>query len=96
MKEKTPHILNASSNLLGFCFFILTAVKTLGVPEATFIDEIVTIAILLLAISVFLSFLSIRNIKEKSEKYELYADYTFLSAILFIVIIAALLFFSIV
>ena len=96
MKEKPPHILNAASNLLGFCFFVLISIKTLGVPEATFIDEIVSITIFFLAISVFLSFLSIRNIDKKSDTYESYADYVFLFSIILIVIIAILLLVSII
>lgn len=91
MKEKTPHILSAASNLLGFCFFVLVTIKTAGDHQKTFSDEFVAISILLLAVSIFLSFLSIRSVDEKAEIYERWADYTFLAGIISIIFIALLL-----
>jgi hypothetical protein len=37
-----PHILNASSNLLGICFVVLTSLKVLNVAKNTIIDEVAT------------------------------------------------------
>ena len=91
MNDKTPHILNAASNLLGFCFFVLATVKTLGVRDVRQLDYIVAITIVLLAISVFLSFLSIRNSWGKGVLFERYADYIFLTGVVAIVVIAFIL-----
>jgi hypothetical protein len=64
--DKSPHILNASSNLLGLCFVVLTSLKLFKISQKTFIDELTSIAIVLFMASCILSFLSIRgNIKKK-------------------------------
>jgi hypothetical protein len=31
--NKSPHILNASSNLLGICFVVLTSLKVLNISK---------------------------------------------------------------
>ena len=46
MNDKSPHILNASSNLLGLCFIVLTSLKVLNLTEATVIDELTAVAII--------------------------------------------------
>jgi hypothetical protein len=64
--DKSPHILNASSNLLGLCFVVLTSLKLFKISQKTFIDELTSVAIVLFMASCILSFLSIRgNIKKK-------------------------------
>jgi hypothetical protein len=59
--EKSPHILNASSNLLGICFIVLTSLKLLDKSETTIIDEVTIVAIIFFMASCVLSFLSMRN-----------------------------------
>ena len=82
MKEKSSHILNASSNLLGFCLIIITSMKISKIDQSSYIDEFAGLASLFLVTSCFLSFLSIRNKNSKSsDKYEKIADYLFLSAL---------------
>ena len=77
--NKSPHILNSSSNLLGFCFIVLTSLHILNRSEQTIIDEIVAFASLLFMTCSILSFLSIRSKNAKrSEWYENIADYIFL------------------
>ncbi|MFM2381555.1 MAG: hypothetical protein RLZZ76_322, partial [Candidatus Parcubacteria bacterium] len=52
MPDKNAHILNASSNLLGFCFFVLVSIKALrGVIAFEVLDEIVALSILFFSIS---------------------------------------------
>ncbi|MFB0495344.1 hypothetical protein ABID99_001581 [Mucilaginibacter sp. OAE612] len=46
--DKSPHILNAASNLLGLCFVVLTSLKFLKMSDRTYIDETVTIALVFL------------------------------------------------
>jgi hypothetical protein len=79
--EKSPHILNASSNLLGLCFVVLTSLKLFKISGSTVIDEITTIAIVLFMVSCILSFLSIRGSMKTSSKYENIADYLFLGGL---------------
>lgn len=88
--DKSPHILNASSNLLGICFIVLTSLKLLKLSEKTIVDEVTTGAIILFMSSCVLSFLSIRG-NIKGERYELIADYLFLGGI-FMLFLTALLF----
>jgi hypothetical protein len=73
--DRSPHILNASSNLLGLCFVVLTSLKILKFSNTTLIDELTIVATILFMISCILSFLSIRgNVK----RYENIADVAFL------------------
>ncbi|MBN9313113.1 MAG: hypothetical protein BGO40_09890 [Chryseobacterium sp. 39-10] len=93
MENKSSHILNASSNLLGFCLVIITSLKVMKFSHNTFIDEAAVAASLCLASSTLFSFLSLRTFNEKLEvKYEKVADYFFLTALLCIMV--AILMFS--
>lgn len=76
--EKSSHVLNASSNLLGICFIVLTSLKVLGKSEKTIIDEITFAAIILFMSSCFLSFLSIRHTSRHGDLFESIADVIFL------------------
>jgi hypothetical protein len=83
--RKSPHILNTSSNLLGFCLIVLTSIKVAGFNHVTIIDDCTGVAALLLMASCLLSFLSLRSANpQRSEKIEVVADYIFLSALIFI------------
>lgn len=80
--EKSPHILNTSSNLLGFCLVILTSLKITNYSEQTLIDEFTAISAMLFMVSSLLSFLSIRSENERlSYRYEKMADFIFLGAL---------------
>lgn len=79
--EKSPHILNASSNLLGLCFVVLTSLKLLNISSKTIIDELTTVATILFMASCILSFLSIRGSIQKSSRLESIADLLFLSGL---------------
>jgi hypothetical protein len=80
-KEKSPHILNASSNLLGICFILLTSLRLLSNTEKTIIDEITVAATILFTASCIFSFLSIRGHTRKSDLFEKVADYIFLAGL---------------
>ncbi len=83
MEKKSPHILNASSGLLGFCLVILTSLEITKVSDRSYIDEVAGVASFCLAISCLLSFMAIRSIKANYEmKYEKIADYLFITALL--------------
>ena len=89
--HKSPHILNASSNLLGLCFVVLTSLKLLNISQKTAIDESTTAAIIFFMSSCILSFLSIRGNIKNGGKYENIADYLFLGG-LFILFVTTILF----
>jgi uncharacterized membrane protein SirB2 len=94
-QEKSPHILNTSSNLLGFCLIVLTSIRISRSGSATMIDDITGIAAVLLVISCILSFLSIRTKKElRSEKLENIADIVFLVALICIALTIILVSFN--
>ncbi|RYF85753.1 MAG: hypothetical protein EON98_05690 [Chitinophagaceae bacterium] len=90
-KDKSPHILNASSNLLGLCFVVLTSLKLLKVSHTTIIDELTLVAIILFMGSCLFSFLSIRGEGRHTRKFENAADYLFLAG-LFCLFFTTLLF----
>lgn len=78
--NKSQHVFNASSNLLGICFVVLTSLKVLKIGAKTIIDEITIVAIMLFMAACILSFLSLRSGK-KSARLESIADYVFLSGL---------------
>ncbi|WP_143884355.1 hypothetical protein [Chryseobacterium binzhouense] len=91
MEKKSGHILNASSNLLGFSLVIITSLKISKVSYSTHLDEFAGIACLLFAFSCFFSFLSIRTAKDKlRNRFETIADYLFLTA-LFCIVLAVII-----
>jgi hypothetical protein len=79
--EKSPHILNASSNLLGICFIVLTSLKFLKKGADTIIDEITLGSLILFMGSCLFSFLSIRS-KQRAEFLERIADVLFMVGLL--------------
>ncbi|WP_312824636.1 hypothetical protein [Epilithonimonas sp.] len=83
MKKTAPHILNASTNLLGFCLVIITSLKISKFNHSSYLDEFTVGAILCLMMSCAFSFLAIRTNKEKlSDKLENIADILFFVALL--------------
>lgn len=84
MANKTSqHILGTASNLLGFCFFIITSLHLTNKTENSYIDELTSIVALLLTVSSVLSFISIRTQNKKREfKLEQVADYFFISSLI--------------
>jgi hypothetical protein len=94
--DKSPHVLNASSNLLGLCFIVITSLKVLKQSDKTIIDELAAIAILLFMTSSILSFLSIRSNTKRSLLYEKFADIIFLTGLSFLFIITLLFTFNVI
>lgn len=94
---KSQHILNTSSNLLGFCLIVLTSLKISKLSEVSRIDELTGIACILLISSCLFSFLSIRTSKEKLNiRYESLADYIFIVALVLVFVITFMVAFSII
>lgn len=91
MEKKSPHILNASSNLLGFSLIIITSLKIAKISHNTHLDEFAGFACILFACSCFFSFLAIRTENKKREyTFEGIADYLFLIA-LFCIVLAVII-----
>lgn len=89
----SQHILSTSSNLLGFCLFVITSIHISNTAELTFIDEFTTVIAVLLIFSCLFSFYSIRAKKEEVEKkFETIADYLFMIALIGILLIVLLIF----
>ena len=78
---KQPHILNASSNLLGICFVLITGLKLSKASDNTFADEISLLAGFCLLSSCVLSYISLRTHRQTT-RYEGLADYLFLTGLL--------------
>lgn len=95
-KDKSPHILNASSNLLGLCFVVLTSLKLLNIAGKTIIDELTTLAIMLFMAACILSFLSIKGSIKKSGRLESIADIFFLAGLSLLFITTILFSFNII
>lgn len=94
-REKSPYILNTSSNLLGLCLIVMTSLKIADKTEASFIDELTGIASLLLMISCLLSFLSMRTRNSaRGERIETAADYIFVGGLICVFCTIALIAFQ--
>jgi hypothetical protein len=90
--HRPPHILNASTNLLGICFVIVTGLRLASADARSWADEIVWLAALLLFTSAVSAYLAIRNQGIRKWQVAL-ADWTFLggiSALALAVVIAAI------
>ncbi len=93
--DKSPHILNASSNLVGLCFIVLTSLRVLNLNGKTIIDELTSVAMMMFMASVVLSFLSMRNIKS-GDRFEKIADIIFLIGLFFLFVTTMLITFDII
>ena len=86
-KETTaPHILNASSGLVGLCFIVLTSLKIMGLSGKTYIDEFTAAALVFFIASCIISYLSMRS-SFRSKRYARIADVTFLCGLLTLLVI---------
>jgi len=95
--KNSQHILNTSSNLLGFCLVVLTSLKISKFNEGSIIDELTGVACILLMGSTLFSFLSIRSKTDKFiVRYEQTADYIFTGALFLVFVVTFLISFSII
>jgi hypothetical protein len=95
--NKSAHILNTSSNLLGLCFIVLTSLQVLKLKQTSLIDEFTAIATVSFMASSLLSFLSIRSSDQKlSEKYENIADFIFMTGLFDLFITTMVITFNII
>ncbi|MDA3615040.1 hypothetical protein [Polluticaenibacter yanchengensis] len=87
--KTSSHILNTSTNLLGFCLFVITALHVSDKHEGTLVDEFASVIALMLALSSLLSFFSLRNQSNTrvSERLENIADVLFIISLIAIVVL---------
>lgn len=95
-ENRSPHILNTSANLLGFCFIVLTSVKISKLEESSFIDEGAALAIIIFMSSCLLSFLAMRSTTVRATKMERGADVLFLVGLIVLFITTILIAFNII
>ena len=91
MNPKSPHILNASSNLLGLCFIVLTSLRLLKVEDRPVMSVLAIVATTLFMTSTLLSFLSLKRESSLSRRLEKIADYVFIAGAIFIYAITLLI-----
>lgn len=95
--NKSAHILNTSSNLLGLCFIVLTSLQVLKLKQTSIIDEFTAIAAVSFMTSSLFSFLSLRSCNNKlSEKYETIADFIFMTGLFVLFITTMVITFDII
>jgi len=88
----SPHIMNTSATLLGFCLFVITSLHISNQVEIQLMDEFTSVVAVLLTISCIFSFISLRTSKQaKEKKFETIADYLFVIALIGILIIILLI-----
>jgi hypothetical protein len=91
----SQHILNTSATLLGFCLFVITSLHIANRIETHIIDELTSVAAVLLTLSCIISFASIRTSNSIREKLlETIADFIFIAALMGILIIIILITFN--
>jgi hypothetical protein len=77
-EDRTPHILNAASNLLGISLVIIAGLNVSHVARNSVADEIAWFAAVCLATSCFLSYLALRDEARRRGPGEKWADRIFL------------------
>ena len=91
--HRQPHILNASSNLLGISLILITGLKVTHHSGQAFADECAGISALGFTASCLLSYLAMRN-ERRSETMADLSDWSFLSGLALLVIAVVNLAFS--
>lgn len=81
--NKSPHIINAATNLVGFTFIVLPSLKAFHLGQRAFTDEFVAVTVSGFMLSTLQSFMSWRSVhKIRQRQYENLADYVFFSSLL--------------
>jgi len=93
-QNRSPHILNTSANLLGFCFIVLTSVKISKFEQSSIIDEGAALAIIIFMSSCISSFLAMKNSGARSLRMERTADVLFLFGLIILFITTMLIAFN--
>lgn len=93
MKEpRAPHVLNASSNLIGICFLVITSLRFFSKSSLTIIDELSALAMVFFMTAALLSFLSLNRTEKRGIVLERVASFFFLAGL--IILFAVTMFLS--
>lgn len=93
MKEpRSPHVLNASSNLIGICFLVITSLRFFSKSSLTLIDELSSVAMVFFMSAALLSFLSLNRQSRRGLLLERIASILFLIGLVILFFIT--MFFS--
>ena len=95
-KENFPHILTASSTLLGLCFVVLTSFKLSDNHQTSLVDECTAVAILMFMGASILSYLSMRTENQPGKYYEKLADIVFLTGLGFLFLTTMFITFNVI
>jgi hypothetical protein len=91
-QTRAPHLLNASTNLVGFSFILLTSLKLFSLAGTSFVSQLVAVVVVCFILCSFFSFLSLRTPSEKlTRRFELIADYIFVTALTLLLAVCLLL-----
>lgn len=88
------YILPTSANLLGICFLIFSFAHTTGKSEATLLDDMAGIAIVVFMLATIFSYLSIRI--DRENHFENFADVFFFIGILLLAMTSTLMIFKLI
>lgn len=90
--SKAPHVLNASTNLVGFSFILLTSLKFFKLTGSDTVSKLVAITVVSFILSCTFSFFSMRSkSQQRSDRYETVADYIFLFALMLLLVVCLML-----
>ena len=93
-RERSPSILNTSSNLLGLCLIVLTSLKIADRSQENIIDELTGVASVLLMTACLLSFLTMHTAHQKrGDRFERAADMVFIGGLTLVFITIVLIAF---
>ena len=81
-QQRTGHILNAASNLLGIALVIIAGLNVSHAARNGIADEIAWVAAICLGTSCFLSYLALRDETVRNRRAEKWADRVFLLGLL--------------
>jgi hypothetical protein len=79
--NRHSHILNASTNLLGICFLIISGLKFANLNARSYADEFSWVAAMLLFTSTLVAYLALRNEDSKAWQTRL-ADRAFIGGVI--------------
>ncbi|MDQ2878283.1 MAG: hypothetical protein M3R41_04330 [Pseudomonadota bacterium] len=82
--NRPPHILNASSNLLGIALLIITGLNVTNIASRTMADEVAWASAVLFGASCLLSYLAIRS--GSGGRLETLADKAFLAGLITLIL----------
>lgn len=97
MKEpRSPHVLNASSNLIGICFLVITSLRFFSKSSLTLIDELSSVAMVFFMSAALISFLSLNRQNSRGVLLERIASVLFLVGLVILFFITMLFSFRII